>query len=186
MLQVRAPWAFYTFALLIPAVFWLNLYCILVLVSNRTLADCLLKLPKSDTLALLRCGTVEEARQQAERARTRAQQGFLRFMEKTAVYRHTAVQAFLASLPLLLIALAAKQFESLPIEVAAPTAALLAAGCLRLSRLVLYFVRRQDVEYRETVCGSRVAQADRASKQVPVLAPVAADADESATEKPAP
>jgi hypothetical protein len=125
----------------------MNLYTVVVLVSNRYWGDRLLKLHPDDLRAILLSATDEEAHMQVKEGRMNSQRRFLRYMTGTRKTRHFAVYSFILSLPLLMTALAAKQFDRLPTNVSAPSAGILFIGVVSIGSIVLDFVKRQHIEF---------------------------------------
>ena len=144
---VDHAWAYYIYAILIPTAFLMNLCAVVVIVMNRFLADRLLKLQREDLQAILMSTSDEVACEHVQRGRLRSQRAFLRYMGSTRSYRHGAVYMFVLSLPLLLAALAVKQFDRLPTVVAAPSAALLFFGVCAVCRITIHFIFRQSREF---------------------------------------
>ena len=133
------------------------MYTVITLVTNQYNGFRLLKLSPDSLKQVLRCSSTDQARSKMSAGREKSQMAFLSFMNRTRLYRHSAVWTFLTSLPVLLVSLAAKQFESLPLTVAIPTSAV-----LFLSVLFAVYIFRDTtgMQHEEYVAMSIVAEVD--------------------------
>ena len=121
-------WGYYVFAMIIPLAYLMNLYTILVLVLSRYHGQRMLKMDQRDLDRLLTCTVEREAERVIAMSKVQSQKRYLQYMASTATSRHLAVLSFISSLPLLLLSLAAKQYDTLPEVVAIPTSIVLFVG----------------------------------------------------------
>ena len=119
---------YYVFAMIIPLAYLMNLYTILVLVLSRYHGQRMLKMDQRDLDRLLTCTVEREAERVIAMSKVQSQKRYLQYMASTATSRHLAVLSFISSLPLLLLSLAAKQYDTLPEVVAIPTSIVFFVG----------------------------------------------------------
>ena len=143
-------WGYYVFAMIIPLAYLMNLYTVLVLVLSRYNGQRTLKMDQRDLDRLLLCKTEEEAEGIIVMAKVQSRKRYLQYMAKTSTNRHCAVLSFISSLPLLLLSLAAKQYDTLPEVVAIPTSVVLFIGTTVLLGMVVMFVANEGREFMET------------------------------------
>ena len=143
-------WGYYVFAMIIPLAYLMNLYTILVLVLSRYHGQRMLKMDQCDLDRLLTCTVEQEAERVIAMSKVQSQKRYLQYMTSTATNRHLAVLSFISSLPLLLLSLAAKQYDTLPEVVAVPTSIVLFVGTTGILVMVVIFVVNEGKEFLET------------------------------------
>lgn len=143
-------WGYYVFAMIIPLAYLMNLYTILVLVLSRYHGQRMLKMDQRDLDCLLTCTVEREAERVIAMSKVQSQKRYLQYMASTATSRHLAVLSFISSLPLLLLSLAAKQYDTLPEVVAIPTSIVLFVGTTGILLMVVIFVVNEGKEFLET------------------------------------